>query len=389
MIAIERGCHFSFPRMDFFVILGPVRYFSLGHSLFLYICTMMKKYFYGGLLSLVAGTLFSLGLPAQEIRVQVDENEIITTVADTTLVVEILQRIAGEVRRATDVKATTVKAPDVQAGDVKAGDVKARDVIASDGETTARAALVAARALLDQPYVASTLEGGEREQPRIFLTRTDCILFVEACHCLAHTALTVAHPSFADYARNVVRRRYREPMVRYYSDRIHYTTEWVRRAEADGWVHDITLDLGGSVWEHPIWYMSHNASKYEHLKNAGSDPVQQHDLEVIARVENDLNTRPHTFISRERVAAAADGIRSGDIICYCSGVEGLDIAHVAMAWVTDPEGNLVFGDAPAGSRIGFVHASMAGMKVKVDPKTIADYVADRKGLSGIKVVRPY
>ncbi len=212
---------------------------------------------------------------------------------------------------------------------------------------------------------------------------------MEACHCLAHTALTVSHPSFADYARNVVRRRYREPVVRNYSDRIHYTTEWVRRAEADGWVHDITLDLGGSVWEHPIGYMSHNASKYEHLKNAASDPVQRHDLAVIARVENDLNARPHTYIPREQVAAAAEGIRSGDIICYCSGVEGLDIAHVAMAWVTDPEGNLVFGDAPAGSRIGFVHASMAGMKVMVDSKTIADYVAGRKGLSGIKVVRPY
>ena len=194
---------------------------------------MMKKYFYGGLLSLVAGTLFSLGLPAQEIRIQVDDNEIITTVADTTLAAEILQRIAGEVRRATDVKAMDVKAPDVQAGDVKAGDVKAGDVKAgevtpgnvtpgkaNDGEVTARAALVAARALLDQPYVASTLEGGEREQPRIYLTRTDCILFVEACHCLAHTALTVSHPSFADYARNVVRRRYREPVVRNYSDRI-------------------------------------------------------------------------------------------------------------------------------------------------------------------------
>ena len=361
---------------------------------------MMKKYFYGGLLSLVAGTLFSLGLPAQEIRIQVDDNEIITTVADTTLVVEILQRIAGEVRRATDVKATDVKAtdvkamdvkaPDVQAGDVQAGDVKAGDVTpgnvtsgevmpgnvthgkANDGEATAWAALVAARALLDQPYVASTLEGGDHEQPRIYLTRTDCILFVEACHCLAHTALTVSHPSFSDYARNVVRRRYREPVVRNYSDRIHYTTEWVRRAEADGWVHDITLDLGGSVWEHPIGYMSHNASKYEHLKNAASDPVQRHDLAVIARVENDLNARPHTYIPREQVAAAAEGIRSGDIICYCSGVEGLDIAHVAMAWVTDPEGNLVFGDAPAGSRIGFVHASMAGMKVMVDPKTIAD-----------------
>ncbi len=95
---------------------------------------MMKKYFYGGLLSLVAGTLFSLGLPAQEIRIQVDDNEIITTVADTTLAAEILQRIAGEVRRATDVKAMDVKAPDVQAGDVKAGDVKAGDVKA--GEVT-------------------------------------------------------------------------------------------------------------------------------------------------------------------------------------------------------------------------------------------------------------
>ena len=109
--------------MDFFVILGPGRYFSLGHSLVLYLCTMMKKYFYGGLLSLVAGTLFSLGLPAQEIRIQVDDNEIITTVADTTLVVEILQRIAGEVRRATDVKATDVKATDVKATDVTATDI--------------------------------------------------------------------------------------------------------------------------------------------------------------------------------------------------------------------------------------------------------------------------
>ncbi len=82
---------------------------------------MMKKYFYGGLLSLVAGTLFSLGLPAQEIRVQVDDNEIITTVADTTLVAEILHRLAGEVPRVTPGKV-------------------------NDGEATARAALVAARA---------------------------------------------------------------------------------------------------------------------------------------------------------------------------------------------------------------------------------------------------
>ena len=111
---------------------------------------MMKKYFYGGLLSLVAGTLFSLGLHAQEIRVQVDDNEIITTVADTTLVVEILQRIAGEVRRVTPGEA-------------------------NDGEATARAALVAARALLDQ-LAGKALEDVVRDTDRDHFMSAD-----EAC----------------------------------------------------------------------------------------------------------------------------------------------------------------------------------------------------------------
>ena len=46
----------------------------------------------------------------------------------------------------------------------------------------------AAKALLGQPYVAGTLEELPEEQLCIYLTRTDCILFVETCLGLVRTA---------------------------------------------------------------------------------------------------------------------------------------------------------------------------------------------------------
>ena len=46
----------------------------------------------------------------------------------------------------------------------------------------------AAEVLLGQPYVAGTLEELPEEQLCIYLTRTDCILFVETCLGLVRTA---------------------------------------------------------------------------------------------------------------------------------------------------------------------------------------------------------
>ena len=46
----------------------------------------------------------------------------------------------------------------------------------------------AGKMLLGQPYVAGTLEEHPEEKLSIYLTRTDCILFVETCVCLALTA---------------------------------------------------------------------------------------------------------------------------------------------------------------------------------------------------------
>ena len=112
----------------------------------------------------------------------------------------------------------------------------------------------------------------------------------------------------------------------------------------------------------------------EHLKEADSDPEAARNREIIAEVEERLNEVPQTYIPAARIREAEGGIRSGDIICYMSGVDGLDIAHVAIAYVNE-------------GKVGFMHASQADGKVEIDPLSIADYVKSRKNCPGIKVVR--
>ena len=75
------------------------------------------------------------------------------------------------------------------------------------------------------------------------------------------------------------------------------------------------------------------------------------------------------------IAANEKSIKSGDIIGYMSTTNGLDIAHVAIAyWRKD-------------GKLGFIHASMGKMKVVIDEKTIAEYANASKHINGIKVIR--
>lgn len=246
--------------------------------------------------------------------------------------------------------------------------------IADAPVTTSDFLLYAARYLLGTSYVGGTLEAGDKEELRISLTQTDCILFVETCLDLARCKM-LGYNDFSHFAEEVRQSRYRDGQIRGYGDRIHYTTEWIRRGEERGVVRDITLDLGGIPSDRKIFYMSRNYKKYKHLSSADTDPAVRRELDAVAAAEAELNRQPQTFIPTAQIPAAADKIRSGDIICFMSGVAGLDIAHVAVAYVRD-------------GKVGFIHASQTGGKVMVDPLSIAAYAASRKNCPGIKVVRP-
>ncbi len=253
--------------------------------------------------------------------------------------------------------------------------------------------VAAAKSLLGTPYVAGTLETGDSEALRVYLTKTDCILFVETCMNLALTVKKYGSGySFEKFADMVRQSRYRDGVVRNYSDRIHYTTEWIRQGEDRGILTDETKNFGGVIYNHPIFYMSRNFKSYKHLKDAdapredccglqgSSNAVKSAremaalDLQVISDTEEKLNSEPFYYIPGKNIGGMAKKIRSGDIIGYMSGTPGLDIAHVAMAYVE-------------GGKVGFIHASMAEMKVVIDKLSIEKYVASRKSLTGIKVMR--
>lgn len=229
----------------------------------------------------------------------------------------------------------------------------------TDGDRMVRAA----EALLGQPYVAGTLEELPGEPLCIYLTRTDCILFVETCMALVRTA--GQEGEFPTLAWELRQSRYRNGRRTRYEDRLHYTTEWARQQVGRDVLREMTVELGGIPFDHPVHYMSTHPEAYKRMT----------DVDAIAQIEQRINAIPSTYIPKENLAGALKGIRNGDIILFTSTVDGLDVAHCGIAKVVP------------GQPVRFIHASSAAEKVVLESKTLEEYVMGRKALSGIQVYR--
>ena len=223
--------------------------------------------------------------------------------------------------------------------------------------------VMAGKSLEGQAYVAGTLDELPGEHLRIYLTRTDCIIFVETCLALARTASEGG--DFRMFADELRQSRYRDGRVEAYADRLHYTTEWARQGEARGVLADVTRVLGGAPLYLPVNYMSSHPEAY---------PLMD-DIEAVRKAEDRINSEPRYYIPKDEVGASLGGIRSGDIICLVTGIEGLDISHVGMALVEN-----------GGVRL--MHASTGPMKVVSDTRTLQQYLAARGNVIGIQVLRP-
>ena len=260
--------------------------------------------------------------------------------------------------------------------------------------------VLAGRMLQGQPYVAGTLDGNTaeatgdkkavaagdekavaagdekavaaggqaegdvwREELRIYLTRTDCIIFVETCLALARTARQDG--DFQTFADEIRQSRYRDGHIETYADRLHYTTEWGMQGAQRGILKDVTEALGGVVRNRPVNYMS---------THPGSYPLMD-DVEAIRKAEDRINSSTRHYIPEDRIGQALKGIRSGDIICMVTDVEGLDVSHVAMAVVEN-------------GTVRLLHTSTSSMKVQLDPRPLPDYVRSRTSILGIQVLRP-
>ena len=237
------------------------------------------------------------------------------------------------------------------------------DLKAHPGEDAGAQMVRAAKDLLGQPYVAGTLEELPEEKLCIYLTRTDCILFVETCLGLVRAARQDG--DFETFASELLQSRYRDGVCSRYEDRLHYTTEWARQGEKRGTVENVSGALGGVALNHPVHYMSKHPDAYARMT----------DVDAIADIEDKINAETSTYIPKAALKKALGGIRSGDIIFFNTNIDGLDISHCAIALAED------------GKPVRFIHASTGAMKVVVEAKTLEEYVTGRKAITGIEVYR--
>ena len=217
------------------------------------------------------------------------------------------------------------------------------------------------------PYKSGTLETVP-EALTVNLHETDCILLVETC-----TAMTLllkeytdgGIPSFEDFCAMLRTLRYRYGITDGYPSRLHYTSEWLLQAQDNGFLKEVTAELGGIPLNQVFSFMSSHRDNYPRLREDDGA------LGLIRRAEERLDTAAACFyIPSERIPEIEDSILDGDIICFVSTVSGLDITHTGIA-CREEDGSL-----------HFIHASMKEGKVVLETRTLAEYAR-----SGIRVAR--
>ncbi len=251
------------------------------------------------------------------------------------------------------------------------------------GESMPVLIMKAAESMLETPYVGGTLEQTP-ERLTVSLARTDCILMVEACVCMALTARQKDH-SFEAFCENLRQFRYRDGITDGYASRIHYTSRWILQAEERNLAREMSRNISGTRLEQSFSYMSRHADKYQSL--AGNPQL----TERIATLEKELTGEKYYYIPKAKLEENLDKIQHGDMICFVSGTEGLDISHVAFAYESytcEHDGCPDGRGCPNGQRrLGFIHASSKEEKVVVDDMTLAGYVNSTPSCKGIRIVR--
>ena len=132
--------------------------------------------------------------------------------------------------------------------------------LASPNEWMVKAAL----SLLNTPYVAQTLEVNPEEELVINLRELDCMTLVENCLALSR-AVQYPNPDYEGFVRQLKVIRYRSGILKGYTSRLHYTSDWIADNSDMGIIDDISLTLGGTHFLPQVSFMSTHPERYPAL----------------------------------------------------------------------------------------------------------------------------
>lgn len=235
-------------------------------------------------------------------------------------------------------------------------------------------------ARLGETFVGATYRPGTLEVPGpervvVNLRELDCVTFVENVLALVrfirHDGVAAladpgaARARYESYLRDL---RYRDGRVDGYPSRLHYFSEWLADNERRGALRVVTDELGAMDDPEPLGFMSSHPAAYRQL----AEPAV---LEAIRAMERRLNAGPpRRYLPEGRIAAAAPGIRDGDIIAATSTLPGLDVAHTGFALWRD-------------GRLHLLHAPLVGKSVEISTQPLAERIASIATQDGIMVAR--
>ena len=250
-----------------------------------------------------------------------------------------------------------------------------REGLAERGVEMGRAVARAGELALGAPYAAGTLAayvaaGDPRDEPLVLtLSRFDCVTLVEACVAVARAARAPGAPTWAAFARETERMRYRAGVRAGYVSRLHYFSEWIADGARRGLVRDVGGEMGAAPDGRPLRFMTEHRSAYAALRD---DAV----FARIGEIERGLDAHPRNLVAPARIPAAVPRIRTGDVLAFATSLSGLDATHTGLA----------YRDAAGVMRV--LHAPLAGGEVQVSSGTLPEYVAGLRNNIGILVARP-
>jgi len=179
------------------------------------------------------------------------------------------------------------------------------------------------KTFLGIPYVAKTLEIGEKETLVINLQGLDCTTYVENVLAFS-TLLRAGETDFNSFTVALETIRYKNGTLNGYASRLHYFSEWIANNEAKGLLQDITSEIGGTEIIKDINFMSTHRDLYPFLKDDAN-------FEKIKASENYLNHQAICILPQDEIAANEHLIQTGDIVALTTSIKGLDITHTGIA----------------------------------------------------------
>lgn len=222
--------------------------------------------------------------------------------------------------------------------------------------------------LLGTPYVAHTLES-DKEYLTINIDELDCTTFVETLIALTRTALSNL-PTWYAYADNLEKVRYHDGKLGDYTTRLHYISAWIVENTARGVFKEISSDIPRYETQiKSLNYMTTHRDSYPAMK---SDSIYQ----GIKNLESGYNMHMFPYISKNNLHKqdVIDSLKSGDIICLTTKIDGLDVSHLGIVQMIDGKPHLL-------------NASSVKKKVVIDKYDLYEMLRGDRNCTGIRVVR--